>query len=197
MMKSPQLKNHEKESEVFFAERKVIDEEHITFAETPHILKRKRKRKKGIRKGLFICVVSLLSALLLTSVAFNVIQFKYWNDKNSVIAGNRDEIDLLSRENAKIKEELKEAQSVIEEKENQIGENILTISNNQTTIETLENELNLYQFYIKNAVVVPMDNTELYHRYGCGKLDISSGYWIYNVSLAKSKGFSPCKNCIK
>ena len=43
-------------------------------------------------------------------------------------------------------------------------------------------------------VIVPDDGTNLYHSYGCSKLDTSS-FWAFNTEAAKGEGYKPCSKC--
>lgn len=54
---------------------------------------------------------------------------------------------------------------------------------------------NEYFWYQNNAVIVGAAKPKRYHSYGCYKLDLSDGYWIYNVEAAEYKGIKPCKKC--
>ncbi len=50
-----------------------------------------------------------------------------------------------------------------------------------------------YKFYTDHARILPNDGSNIYHKYGCSKLDTSS-FWIYNNELAITKA-SPCSSC--
>ena len=50
------------------------------------------------------------------------------------------------------------------------------------------------EFMDRSVAICPADGTGLYHKYGCEDLDLSS-YYIYNISQAPNKGFSPCSLC--
>ena len=50
------------------------------------------------------------------------------------------------------------------------------------------------RFYEKYAVIIPDDNTNTYHTYGCEYCSNTS-FYIFSINEAKSKGFSPCKYC--
>ncbi len=60
----------------------------------------------------------------------------------------------------------------------------------EETEAELRNEL---EFYRDNAVIVT-ESGEKYHKYGCYHL-LGSRYYIYNVELAESFGYTPCSDC--
>jgi len=43
-------------------------------------------------------------------------------------------------------------------------------------------------------VIVSDDNTKLYHKYGCSKLDLDS-FWAYNIAAAIGEGYKACPYC--
>lgn len=51
-----------------------------------------------------------------------------------------------------------------------------------------------YKFFDKYVRVLADDESNIYHRYECSKLDRAKGFWIYNVDNAKTKA-SPCSDC--
>lgn len=50
-------------------------------------------------------------------------------------------------------------------------------------------------FFRENACFVTLGGN-CYHHYGCPHIS-GSEYWIYNVELAESKGYTPCLDCWK
>ncbi|MBQ7836443.1 MAG: copper transporter [Clostridia bacterium] len=50
-------------------------------------------------------------------------------------------------------------------------------------------------FFNQHAVVLPDDDTGIYHKYGCPYLD-TSYFWIFNSEYAKSEGYTSCSHCI-
>ena len=73
------------------------------------------------------------------------------------------------------------------------------VSTKQSTINRLENEkwdnwakLNFFDSY---AEIVGDDGTEVYHKWGCSKLDTSDGFWILNSDAAKGRGYTKCSHC--
>ena len=57
-------------------------------------------------------------------------------------------------------------------------------------IQNLRNE---YDFFHNNAVIVTTTGNK-YHRYGCQHIK-NRPYYIYNIELAKAKGYTPCLDC--
>lgn len=50
-------------------------------------------------------------------------------------------------------------------------------------------------FYDNAVVIVGDDGTDVYHKYGCSKLDTSNGYWILNEEAADYRGYDRCSRC--
>ncbi len=50
-------------------------------------------------------------------------------------------------------------------------------------------------FFDYYAEIVGDDGTELYHKYGCKKLDTDDGFWIFNTEAAESQGYNECPYC--
>ena len=73
------------------------------------------------------------------------------------------------------------------------------IDTKQTTINRLISDSNdnwdRLDFYDNAVVVIGDDGTEMYHKYGCSKLDISNGYWILNEEAADYDGYKRCSRC--
>ncbi len=49
-------------------------------------------------------------------------------------------------------------------------------------------------FMDDHIVIVADDGTNIYHSYGCSKLDTSS-FWAFNTEAAKGDGYKPCSKC--
>lgn len=66
-------------------------------------------------------------------------------------------------------------------------------------IEILEDKERKYlkeiQFFNNNAEIVPNDDTNLYHKWGCKALDLSSGFFIFNTKQAISRDYTSCPYC--
>lgn len=73
-----------------------------------------------------------------------------------------------------------------------------TIENKQELYDELHNKWyelhNTVSFYERYIVVLPNDNSETYHIYGCSNCDTSS-FWIYTIDDAKAADYHPCDNC--
>lgn len=80
------------------------------------------------------------------------------------------------------------------------------VSTKQSTINRLENEVDDLEdekwenwakinFYDNAVVIVGDDGTDVYHKYGCSKLDTSNGYWILNEEAADYRGYDRCSRC--
>ena len=90
----------------------------------------------------------------------------------------------------------------------QILQNIDFQNNINTLNETIENKQELYDelhdewyelhktvsFYEKYIVVLPNDNSETYHIYGCMYCN-ASRFWIFTIDDAKAADYQPCNNC--
>lgn len=99
-----------------------------------------------------------------------------------------------------------ELESAIAEKERQI--NVYKrnessyrgqLASKDDTIANLREKNNLMSdkiaFYDWAAVIVPDNGSRKYHKYGCSHLDLSDGYWIFNVENAKYQGYKACSHC--
>ncbi len=83
------------------------------------------------------------------------------------------------------------------------------LTNEQIQKKSLQSEIHNIEFYKKDywknidkvsfmdeyVVIVPAD-TNIYHKYDCKYLDLSS-FLVFNIDNAKSEGFKACKHCIK
>ena len=85
-----------------------------------------------------------------------------------------------------------------------IGCTISNLTSQSSILETQQNnELNNLKweyiqelkFFRNHAEIVPDDNSNKYHKYGCSQLDTSNGYWIYNSKAAESEGYKKCNSC--
>ncbi len=128
-----------------------------------------KKYFKGIKLSKYSFSLFLMLLILLVSISINIIQLL---DRNH----------LVERKGYWIKEAKK-----LEEE----------ISESKSKIASLEREKDIYydklNFYEKYAVLIN-GNSKKYHRYGCDDFD-SSSFWIYNIGLAKEKGYYACPKC--
>lgn len=51
-----------------------------------------------------------------------------------------------------------------------------------------------YNFFHNGAVIVTATAGEKYHHYDCGHIS-GRDIYIYNIELAKAKGYTPCADC--
>ena len=74
-----------------------------------------------------------------------------------------------------------------------------TITIQKQEIETLESYKDFYHDYFEfcndYVAVIGDDGTDLYHRYGCSKLDTSMGFWVLNNEAAEYRGYTRCSHC--
>lgn len=77
-----------------------------------------------------------------------------------------------------------------EEKYKTISEDYEELSESYKDLENLGGE-----FFDKYAVILPDDGSNIFHRYGCSRMDSEKSFWIFNVDAAKGKGFSACTQC--
>ena len=50
-------------------------------------------------------------------------------------------------------------------------------------------------FYDNSAVIIGDDGTNIYHKYGCIRLNDSKGYWIHNIEYAEYLNYDRCPIC--
>lgn len=62
----------------------------------------------------------------------------------------------------------------------------------QSRLDSIYDE---YDFYHEYAVIVTAEGGK-YHRYGCSHIE-GREFWIYNIDAAESKGYEPCRDCVK
>ena len=74
-----------------------------------------------------------------------------------------------------------------------------TIDHLRNKIDDLENKdwetTKKLFFFDAHAEIIGDDNTKIYHKYGCTKLDTSDGFWILNSEAAESRGYTKCSRC--
>jgi hypothetical protein len=134
-------------------------------------------------------------------------------------ADQRDKLEASNAEVASVKEQLEGKDSLIAEKDatiesqdSQIQELQGDVDDQLTEIDELlgtieELEISMEELYNQGSadmekayfmddyvVIVPDDGTEMYHKYGCEYLDLSS-FWVYNIDAAINMGYAACPYC--
>lgn len=74
-----------------------------------------------------------------------------------------------------------------------------TITNNQKRLSNLQKKYDNIQpksEFMDNYIVIVPKNTNIYHKYDCKYLDVSS-FYAFNIENARSQGYVACKHCIK
>lgn len=75
-----------------------------------------------------------------------------------------------------------------------------TVSEQQSSIETLSSQLDLYQdkvdFMDEYVVIVVEGDTAYYHKFGCPGIE-GKNFWVYNITAAKTQGYIPDPECNK
>lgn len=129
-------------------------------------------KKRGIfeKKGYSIMMTAIALILAISFSLYGVYAYGEMTDKNVTIAKQSKQINVLkAQKNA--------YRSGYNEYKNQY--------------QRLDN---MYTFYIDHAVVVA-SGSNVYHRYGCSKLD-TSHFYIYNTEAAISRGYRECPDCL-
>lgn len=104
----------------------------------------------------------------------------------------KNEYNALAISRQEYKDALTEANSEIIEKNKEIGGYMISTDDLKNEIDDLERELH---FYDRAIVFVADDGTNRYHNLNCKYLDLSYGYWAFNVEYAKGREYLPCKHC--
>ena len=98
-----------------------------------------------------------------------------------------------------LKEQIRVKDSEIVTLKSTIDSRKRDISALQSKIYSLQNENDSLStsadFMEYHVVIVPDDGSNIYHKYGCPRLNTSSGFWIYNTENAKYNGYRPCSYC--
>ncbi len=139
--------------------------------------KYKRKNKRKTKLIIVVTLMFIVSSLLCYCAVYAASDFEMLENKYSDV---KSEYEILESKYSDINSEyeiLKGEYTLMEEKYNRIEP--------------------AYKLYYDNAVILPLDGSNTYHRYGCKELNLSS-YIIYNINLAKSKsGLKPCPICFE
>ena len=141
------------------------------------------KPKKG--NGMYLAIIGTLAAVLIGVGVWLVITLGKVSKVNEEIA-NKD---------GKITELQQSVDSLTAGKQQDAS----TITTLQTNVASLQGQISEMQekitFFDTYAAIVPDDKTKLYHTFECTHYDHSLSFLIYNVTLAKSEGYSPCPYC--
>ena len=133
-------------------------------------------KKKSIFNK-FSVSIAVLFILLISSIGINIYQtYKNTQHQNNINA---------------LSEELESAQKNWEYYADRFSSVSSEKKEMQRKVINLENTLS---FYEEHVVIVPDDNKNTYHIYGCKYCD-TSYFWAYNTKAAQDKGYSPCKYC--
>lgn len=130
-----------------------------------------KKYFKGIRFNKFTVTIIVFLLVIAASAALNV--YQYMDNQ-----GLHDEVDKLE---SRIKSAQASIDRLISEKEE--------LRNNN-----LESSMERF-FFSLHAEIVGDDGSNLYHKYGCEKLDRSNGFWILNTEAAEGEGYVECQYC--
>ena len=116
-------------------------------------------------------------------------------EQEKMLTHRQDELEALQ-------EQIIEQQATIDTFQNEIYALERKVSNKQASIDSLqaevdfwENRKDAYYFFLLYAEVIPDDGTNLYHKYGCSRLDTSKySFQIYNSANAENS-FIECPHC--
>ena len=83
--------------------------------------------------------------------------------------------------------------------QNRVNKLEADVSDLEDVVSNLEDEKwdNWFKlrFFDNYAEIIGDDGTNVYHKYGCSRLDTSDGFWIYNTGAAKNRRYSECPFC--
>lgn len=127
--------------------------------------------------NILLPTIFLLSVFLFVSIVGNINQAKIASSLNSKIVSYEAEIDSL--------------ESRLSSAKNNRDYFLKKSSILQSKVDDYSEKLS---FYEECVVIVPNDNKNTYHIYGCKYCD-TSYFWAYNTKAAQDSGYSPCKYC--
>ena len=101
---------------------------------------------------------------------------------------------------------IKENQSNVRRLENKIFYLEKKDISNQSYVDYLENEVDALheknsenhdklRFFSMSSVIIGNDGTNTYHKWECEYLDMSDGFWIFNIDAAIDQGYTACSYC--
>lgn len=130
-----------------------------------------KKYFRGIKINRFSITVTIFILIIITSMTLNIIQY--------------NKIDYLSWRETYL--------------QNRVNKLEADVSDLEDVVSNLEDEKwdNWFKlrFFDNYAEIVGDDGTNVYHKYGCSRLDTSDGFWIYNTGAAKNRRYSECPFC--
>lgn len=143
----------------------IIKSEHTT---EPGVDKSAKKKKSIINR--FTVTIAVLCILLTASVGTNA----YMAYSNSVLQENIETLNQTVEEKSLLYK---------------------TLYSNHLNLKSEHNKTKeALSFYERYIVVLPNDNSDTYHIYGCKNCD-TSHFWIYTIDDAKAANYHPCDNC--
>ena len=106
---------------------------------------------------------------------------------------------------AELKAEYNSIQSQLSEKDHTISELQARISDKTNEIIEMKDVLvrkedaarfiSLYALFFDSSARIVPAGSDVYHRYGCPELDISKGFFIFNIEFADGTDRHPCPEC--
>lgn len=129
-----------------------------------------KKYFRGIKINRFSITVTVFILIILTSITLNIIQY--------------NEIDYLSGRETYLQNKVENLEDEVLDLEDEVSD---------LKDEKWDNWVKL-RFFDNYAEIVGDDGTDVYHKYGCSRLDTSDGFWIYNTEAVKNQ-YSKCPYC--
>ncbi len=140
--------------------------------------------KKG--NGMYIAIIGTLAAVLIGVGVWLVLTLGKVSSVNAELASKDSTIA-----------ELQQSVNSLTSAKQQDASTITSLQSNVTTLQgqvtTMQVKSDFFDDYA--AIIIPDDGTKLYHTYDCTHYDHDKSFLIYNVSLAKNQGYSPCSYC--
>lgn len=130
-----------------------------------------KKYFKGLRFNKFSVTVIISSVLIIGLSILNIAQYQ---------------------NNNQLQQDVKNLKSRLNYKEIEISDLEYEISELEYEKRKNRDKLN---FYNRSVVIVGDDGTDVYHKYGCSRLDISNGCWIMNPEAADYSDYTRCSLC--
>lgn len=161
---------------------------------------------KGIKFNKVFVTITVLSLVIAALMGANVFQYLNYSQTEEELhkAQVKNENSELEVANLEKKIENLEESNLDYRKE---VANLRTANNDHKTtitiqkkeIESLEYYKDFYSNYFdfceEYVAVIGDDGTDIYHKYGCNRLDTSRGFWVVNNETAEYQGYTRCSHC--
>ena len=158
-----------------------------------------KKYFKGIRFNKFTAAIMALSLVIVALIGLNIFQCFNRFRFNEELHKEQIKVENLELENENLEKKN-------EDLRRKVADLQTTVNNQRTTVQIYREEAEdlrdrnefYYAFFCfcdDYVEVIGDDGTNMCHKYGCKKLDMSEGFWILNTDAAKYEGYIQCQQC--